>query len=467
MKRATCDSQVEGQEPPAAVQEVKRAKLEVEHPLSPSQQLVLDKAIAGESFFFTGAAGTGKSYLLGYIHRALVKKYGEDAVYITASTGIAACNIGGTTLHAFAGIGLGDGNLAEILKDLQSSKPWCRTAVKRWKGTMALIIDECSMISPKLYEKLDKIGSFLRETPTAPFGGIQVILCGDFFQLPPVDRKIDSEGKRKKKDPEDLEFLFETKTWSRLVENRVYILRDIFRQTEPVFLSMLDDFRHGNISPQSIATFQDRRNITEAAESLPEDTVRLYSTRKEVDILNFCEMDKIEKEPKVFTAVDHGEELVVKKMEDHWMAPKTLILKVGASVMLVKNISFGLGLVNGRTGRVVKFEEGSGNPVVKFYKGGEHVMGPVKWELKSGKKVIMSHSQIPLVLSYAVTIHKSQGMSIENVEINTSKIFEPAQLYTALSRSTSLNGLFIRGTLPKAKLTKPNEKVAEWWKSVV
>lgn len=432
---------------------------EVEHALSPSQRRVLEEALSGNSFFFTGAAGTGKSYLLGHIRRALNAKYGEDCVFVTASTGIAACNIGGTTLHSFAGVGLGEGNVADLLEELEKPRPWTRAARVRWKRASALIIDECSMLVPELFENLDKVGSYVRGVPNKPFGGIQVILCGDFYQLPPVNKD------RAKKETS---FIFETQTWARLVGERVFVLGDIFRQTEPEFKAMLADFRCGVIGPESMATFQTRRNLTEAAEALPEGTVKLYSTRKEVDIVNFCEMDKLPGEAKIFTAVDKGDSNVVKKMEDHWMTPKTLILKVGASVMLVNNVSFELGLVNGKTGKVVSFQDKSGEPVVQFNNGGGvHSIARATWEIKSGKEVIMTHSQIPLILAYAVTIHKSQGMSIENVEINTARIFETAQLYTALSRGISLQGVFIRGPLPKAALIKPNDKVAAWWNEKV
>lgn len=427
-------------------------------PLSASQQRVLRAAMAGESFFFTGAAGTGKSYVLKQLPGALAEKYGESAIYTTASTGIAACAIGGTTLHSFAGVGLGDGPVADLLEKLQSPKqPFHKKARARWILAKVLIIEECSMVPPDLFEKLDYIGRCLRGVFDKPFGGIQVILCGDFYQLPPVN---------KNKKPDEMDFVFETKSWKQTVGERVYVLTEIFRQKEPEFLNMLEDFRRGVIGEQALATFEARRRVTEISAALPENTVKLFSTRKEVDIVNAYNLDRLKGESHDYNAVDRGEPFVVQKLVDHWITPQRLTLKEGASVMFVFNVAMLLGISNGMTGRVMGFSGEKAFPIIQCANGAEFTAEPVTWEIKSAGIVVASRTQVPLILSYAITTHKSQGMSIANVEVNTSRFFEHGQCYVALSRGMTLGGLYIRGGLPPQRLLLPHPKVVEWWQQI-
>lgn len=430
-----------------------------ESTLSESQRRVVEAAMTGESFFFTGAAGTGKSYVLKYLPKILSRRVPESQIYMTASTGIAACAVGGTTLHSFAGVGLGDSPAMELLEKLRGGRaPSAKSACARWTTASVLIIEECSMVPPDLFEKLNLIAQNLRGTMDKPFGGLQVILCGDFFQLPPVN---------KDKKPGQADFLFETNAWKRLIGDRVYMLGEIFRQKEPEFLNMLDDFRRGVIGEQAMATFQERRRVTDMMAALPEDTVKLFSTRKEADAVNSFNLSKLAGEAKSFVAVDKGEPYTVQKLADHWMAPQTLVLKEGAAVMFVYNVSLLTGVVNGMTGRVTGFSVGDGYPVVRCSNGAEMIAAPVKWEIKSSNVVVASRTQVPLILSYAITTHKSQGMSIRHVEVNTAKIFEYGQCYVALSRGMSLDGLFIRGPLPPQELISPHPKVLQWWGSVL
>lgn len=427
-------------------------------PLSVSQQRVLKAAMKGESFFFTGAAGTGKSYVLKQLPGALAEKHDESTIFVTASTGIAACAIGGSTLHSFAGVGLGDAPVAELLDKLQNGKqPSYRKARARWVNANVLIIEECSMIPPELFSKLDQIGRCLRCVYDKPFGGIQIILCGDFYQLPPVN---------KDKKPGQVDFIFETKSWKELVNDKVYVLNEIFRQHEPKFLNMLDDFRKGVIGEEAMATFNDRRRITEMTAVLPEGTVKLFSTRKEVDVVNNYNLDKLDGEAKTYEARDKGEPFVVQKLLDHWITPQKLTLKVGASVMFVFNVAIEMGIVNGMTGKVIGFNSEKDLPIVLCANGAEYTADPVTWEIKSANIVVASRTQVPLILSYAITTHKSQGMSIKSVEVNTSKIFETGQCYVALSRGINLEGLFIRGPLPPPHLLQPHPKVVAWWATV-
>lgn len=444
--------------------------------LSDSQRRIVEAALEGQSFFFTGAAGTGKSYVIQTLEPLLREKHG-DTVYITASTGVAACNIGGVTLHSFAGVGLGDDSAINLLLKLQNGRdPTSKGAKSRWVNANVLIIEECSMISAELFEKLDFIARNLRkDSKSVPFGGIQVILCGDFFQLPPV--KKDANKKLRTilhktpivvKSVVPADFIFETKTWRELVGDRVYVLNEIYRQKDTELLTLLHDVRIGQISKEAKAIFTGCKTKTALLDStLPDDTVKLFSTRKDVDAVNEYNLFGLEGECKTFKAVDKGDAMVVKKLEDHWMAQKILDLKIGTSVMFIKN-DCASKIVNGTTGKVIGFiEKNKGHFVPEVRIAGSDrtiVVSPQKWEVKIGKKVIATRYQIPLILSYAITIHKAQGLGIAHLEVNTQKIFEHGQLYTALSRATSLEGLYIRGPMPS--LISPNPKVLTWWQSI-
>jgi ATP-dependent DNA helicase PIF1 len=198
--------------------------------LSAEQKHVIEMALAGKSIFFTGSAGTGKSFLLRSLIKKLQQRLGGDSVFVTASTGIAACNIGGTTVHSFAGIGLGENtkeNLAKLVcKD--------RRKAKKWKQAAVLIIDEVSMLDGQLLDKLDFVARRARGIDHMPFGGLQMILCGDFFQLPPVGIG---------QDPNKI-FCFEAQVWGQLLHpSRQLILRQVFRQRDEAFVRCLNELR--------------------------------------------------------------------------------------------------------------------------------------------------------------------------------------------------------------------------------
>ena len=463
---------------------VKRAKTFSDDPvLSESQQRVVKAAVDGESFFFTGAAGTGKSFVIKHFVPMLQEKFQSSGggVYITASTGVAACNIGGVTLHSFAGIGLGEESAVEMLLKLQDGKkPPLREAADRWADAKVLIIEECSMISAELFEKLDFVARNLRkDSKSLPFGGIQVILCGDFFQLPPVNKKKKSAGRSissfSYRDPEDTvddlfsggseDYIFETKTWKTLVGSRVYILDNIYRQKDSDLLVLLHDVRLGAMTDESRDVFMRCKSKTmKRASDLPSDMVRLFSTRKEVEAVNSHFLYKLDGEEMSFTAKDTGTPATVDRLSDQWMSPRTLELKVGASVMFIVNDRAN-GVVNGTTGKVTKFVKlltGKYAPEVRINGSDRSVIAaPHKWEIKVGKKTLATRTQIPVILAYAITIHKSQGLGIDTLVVNTGKIFEYGQLYTALSRATNIEGLYIIGPIPS--LIEPNPKVLAWW----
>ncbi|THV05562.1 hypothetical protein K435DRAFT_790078 [Dendrothele bispora CBS 962.96] len=304
--------------------------------LSQEQTQILELVESGKSLFYTGSAGTGKSVLLREIIKTLKRKFGKnsDVIAITASTGIAACNIGGVTIHSFAGIGLG----AEGAKELASKVRKNKKASGRWARTKVLIVDE----DGDLFDKLAEIGSILRKN-TKPFGGIQLIVTGDFFQLPPVTKG--SSG--------SVKFAFEAKFWPEIIE-RTFNLTKVFRQRDQEFVDMLNEMRFGKLSAKSIARFKQLSRPIEYDDGL--GPTELFPRREEVDRSNGTRLLQLKDEADVmYKAVDSGavEGEQRERLLSNFMAPKVLNLRLGAQVMLIKNVDE--NLVNGSTGRIVEF----------------------------------------------------------------------------------------------------------------
>ncbi|KAF5387400.1 hypothetical protein D9757_005787 [Collybiopsis confluens] len=428
--------------------------------LSQEQSQILRLVEDGKSVFYTGSAGTGKSVLLREIIKSLKKKFKAlDAVAITASTGIAACNIGGVTMHSFAGFGLGLENAKELASKVRKNKK----ATTRWARTQVLIIDEVSMVDGDLFDKLAEVGSILRKN-SRPFGGIQMVVTGDFFQLPPVTKSG------------AVKFAFEATHWPQAIE-RTFNLTQVFRQKDPAFVNMLNEMRFGRLSQQSIGKFRSlSRNIVYEDGLGPTE---LFPRREEVDRSNQTRLNRLTDDARTFTAIDGGavDGPQREKLLGNFMAPQTLVLRVEAQVMLIKNIDE--TLVNGSMGRIIRFadpntymQEGEippttttlskpssstskpgANarptqflPVVEFIlPNGQHKEMLVmpenfKVELPSGE-VQASRTQLPLILSWAMSIHKSQGQTLDRVKVDLGKVFEKGQAYVALSRATSLDGL--------------------------
>ncbi|KAJ1306990.1 hypothetical protein OPQ81_007970 [Rhizoctonia solani] len=448
--------------------------------LSYEQSQILDLVKKGSNIFFTGSAGTGKSVLLREIIKALRKKYGktQDAVAITASTGIAACNIGGVTLHSFSGIGIGEGTPENLAVKIKRNK----NASSRWLRCKVLIIDEVSMLDGDLFDRLAKVACIIRKS-AKPFGGIQLIVTGDFFQLPPV-----MKGGQPK-------FAFEAEKWSECVE-RTFNLSKVFRQKDPRFVDMLNEMRFGRLTPSSIRTFY------ELSRPIPNDGIdatELFPRREDVDRSNSLRMAALPGKEETFPARDAGtitDPVQRDKMLQNFMAPKELSLKVNAQVMLLKNIDE--TLVNGSVGRVVAFYDatevdiGEKGELIQIYapeekkknakKQKEQPQGLKKYplvefrvprgtrkllvmpetfkvELPNGE-VQVSRTQLPLILSWAMSIHKSQGQTLDRVKVDCGRIFEKGQAYVALSRATSLEGLQVLNFDPKK--VQAHDKVKAW-----
>ncbi|RGP71495.1 hypothetical protein FLONG3_7106 [Fusarium longipes] len=440
--------------------------------LSEEQRHVLDLVVnKNQSVFFTGAAGTGKSVLMRAIIKELKAKYAKDPerVAVTASTGLAACNIGGITLHSFSGIGLGKDDAPALVKKIRRNPK----AKNRWLRTKCLVIDEISMVDGDLFDKLSQIGRTIRNNGR-PWGGIQLIITGDFFQLPPVP---DHGAKRETK------FAFDASTWTTSVDHTIG-LTQVFRQRDPVFANMLNEMRLGRITEDTVRAFKRLERPLEFTDGM--GAAELFSTRNEVEGSNERRLRELSGTIRRYEAQDTGKEDIRDKLLANMMAPKVIDLKVNAQVMLIKNLDE--SLVNGSLGKVIGFSDektfdmsphdeydeddptakarrkllksfkhesessssGVKYPVVQFMAadGTARVIlcQPEEWkvELPNGE-VQAKRTQLPLILAWALSIHKAQGQTLERVKVNLGRVFEKGQAYVALSRATTQDGLQVLG----------------------
>jgi ATP-dependent exoDNAse (exonuclease V) alpha subunit len=387
---------------------------------------------SGFNIFLTGAAGTGKSYVIKKLIDFLDSKhvfYGK-----TATTGVAALNIGGSTLHSWSGMGLADDEGMALLTRVSNNQK----ATNRIKGTRILFIDEISMCDANLLDKLDIVCQYIRNNDQ-PFGGIQVVMVGDFLQLPPVFKGFQKEL-----------FAFDSHAWASAKIQTVHLTEIVRQHSQPKFAEYLNEVRFG--------VAEDHAMLKECIDrKFPDDgikPVRLFCKNIDVDGFNNKELQKIGSEEKVYYAIDTGGEQWTKFFNKNCMAPEVLRLRVGAQVMLLTNVDVANGLVNGSIGVVESFS--NEGPVVRFTTG-DHVVQPFEWEVKQDeplitgeiKKVkIAGRKQLPLKLAWAVTVHKSQGATLDRAEIDISEAFAAGQVYVALSRVRDLESLSIKAFSP-------------------
>ncbi|XP_078120102.1 LOW QUALITY PROTEIN: ATP-dependent DNA helicase PIF1-like [Sander vitreus] len=400
--------------------------------LNKEQAAVLSAVLSGKNIFFTGSAGTGKSFLLKRIMGSLPPK----STFATASTGVAACHIGGTTLHNFAGIGSGSAPLEQCIELAQ--RPG---VLQHWTSCRHLIIDEISMVEAQFFDKLEAVARSVRRS-TAPFGGIQLIVCGDFLQLPPV-----SKGK------ERASFCFQARSWRKVIQVNMELM-EVRRQTDQSFISLLQSVRVGRVTEEVTATL-----MGSAYHHIERDGIlatRLCTHKDDVELTNEKKLQQLPGSARVFEALD-SDPALVKAIDAHSPVGKLIQLKVGAQVMLTKNQDVSRGLVNGARGVVVAFESGkNGLPHVRFLCGVTEVLKPERWVFKSGGGVHLSRQQLPLKLAWAISIHKSQGMTLDCVEISLARVFESGQAYVALSRARSLQGLRVMDFDPRVVRADPD-----------
>lgn len=505
--------------------------------LSGEQEYVLQLATGGQSLFYTGSAGTGKSVLLRSIIKSLKQKHEKGHVAVTASTGLAACNIGGITLHSFAGVGLGDGTISALMKKIRRNKK----AYIRWCLVKVLIIDEISMIDGVFLNKLDSISKTLRKN-NKPFGGIQLIVCGDFYQLPPVNKvkPTNQMSLNGQNIVEESIFAFESQAWKDTIKCTI-ILKEVFRQKgDQRFIDMLNDMRNGKVNNETIAEFKRLSRKLDNPDGI--EPAELFSTRYEVENANNTRLNLLKGESQIFKAIDSGSLPTDQRQTvlNNFLAPQKLFLKKNAQVMCIKN--FDESLVNGSLGQVVNFmdrdtymhynlmkenpeatiseierefkknkekkkildelesehkplslndsifdfledieimeglhdveldvhelafrtnkerkvdfikalHQNSSKlkyPLVRFllpdgYNTREVLVEPEQWTIEDeNENVLARRVQLPLILAWSLSIHKSQGQTLPKVKVDLKRVFEKGQAYVALSRAVSRNGL--------------------------
>jgi ATP-dependent DNA helicase PIF1 len=416
-------------------------------PLTISQARAYTAVAEGKNIFLTGAGGTGKSYLISHIKASLSV---SKKIAITALTGCAAILLGSgaKTLHSWAGIGLGKEDVETLLKKIRLQ----RKAKKNWTSTDLLVIDEVSMMSAELFEKLDTIARRMRGRDV-PFGGMQVILAGDFFQLPPI---------------QSTSFLFESAIWDRVVDECVELV-EIKRQSDPIFQGILNAARRGQMKREHIDVLRTRIGLDWKDEAIK--PTLLFPRRVDVDRINADNLRALTGPTHTYTADTvevRGETIskvpsmdndpVVDAYDKNAPYRKDLVLAEGVQVMLVYNLDIDAGLVNGSRGVVIGFSP-DGQPIVMF-KGVTRVVGRANWPIDEENKLY--RRQVPLILAYAQTIHKCQGATLDSAAIDLgSNMFEYGQGYVALSRVKSLDSLYILNFDPNA--LKVNKKVQAFY----
>lgn len=400
---------------------------------------------AGHNVLLTGAAGSGKTYLLNkYIN--YLKEQGLG-VAITASTGIAATHIGGRTIHSWAGIGIKD-NLSQ--KDLNnlSKRAYLK---KQFEKTEILIIDEVSMLSAYHLDMINAVCQVMKKS-FLPFGGLQLVMSGDFFQLPPISR-----------GEEEIQFVYQSKIWSEM-DLRVCYLEEQHRQNDKKLSLVLKALRENMVNQDIINILQERLGTSSNSEIRP---IKLFTHNIDVDIINQAELDKIKEEEKHYYMTSDGEEKLVMSLKKNCLVPAKLTLKKGALVMFVKNKfkNEEAVYVNGSAGVVVDFNENS-YPLVRLNNGNLITVTPESWTIDDEEKILARINQIPLRLAWAITIHKSQGMTLDSAAIDLSRSFTYGMGYVALSRLISLEGLHLGGINEMAYRVNPqildfNEELLE------
>ena len=396
------------------------------------QKTALEILKSGKNVFITGSAGTGKTYLLNLYTQYLK----ERRVYptIVAPTGIAASHLGGQTIHSFFALGIRD-SIDEGYVDFLLDKKYLKTRFSKLK---LLIIDEVSMISPEIFSSMDLILRGFKGTD-APFGGVQVVISGDFFQLPPVS-----------KVPKEKRFAWQSPAWKALELQTCYLQKK-FRQDDDRLIQVLDDIRSGEISASSEELLASRHE-KELSIATP---TKLYTHNVDVDRINLDELNKLDGEAKLFVCETKGSEKNIEKIFKSSLVLEELALKKGAVVIFIKN-NTEEGYVNGTTGTVQSFSPIDNMPIVRTTDGRKIKLELEDWSLENDSgKVTATVSQVPLRLAWAITIHKSQGMTLDAAEIDLSKTFETGQGYVALSRIKNIEGLRLMGLNPMALRVDP------------
>ncbi|KFI50668.1 PIF1 family DEAD/DEAH box helicase [Bifidobacterium biavatii] len=412
---------------------------------------------AGANVFLTGAPGAGKTYVLNEFVTA-ARKAGAH-VAVTASTGIAATHVNGQTIHSWSGVGVSTALTTSLLKLIRTRRR------RKIQDTDILVIDEVSMMHAWLFDMVDQVCRDVRRDPR-PFGGLQVVLSGDFFQLPPVSvasRNHDviapppefvaarERYARAGRNPDG--FVTESLVWDELAPTICY-LTEQHRQDTGALLTVLTDIREGRVDQKDHDVLAARLGLQPQP---GEVAVHLFPVNRQADGLNDLRLAQIGAEEHTFHAEEAGPATMVDRLKKNMLAPETLVLKTGAAVMALRNDA-DRQYVNGSLGTVRGFapESKGGWPIVGFENGNVVTMKPASWEMTDGETVLASINQVPLRCAWAITIHKSQGMTLDRAVMDLKRTFAPGMGYVALSRVESMDGLYLAGVSERMFYVSPD-----------
>lgn len=385
------------------------------------QDQALHIMMSGKPVFLTGPAGSGKTYVLNKLIREL-KRQGRE-VAVTASTGIAATHIGGMTIHSWSGLG--------IREELTNhDRAWLADNArlnKRYNMTDVLVIDEVSMLHGRRLDMINEVAQLLRGN-SEPFGGMQLILTGDLFQLPPINRG---------NAPDD--FVHKSAAWEELDPSICYLTSQ-YRQDNGTLLNVLDALRTNTFDEFHAEALQERVGVA------PDENMvltRLFTHNVNVDTINDQKLASLNTDSKFYEMETSGRKQFIEQLQKSVLAPVELELKAGAEVMFVAN-NFAAGFANGTRGQVIEFKDGY--PLVQLQANGKIIkVEPHVWRFEEDGRERATVEQLPLRLAWAITIHKSQGMSLDSALIDLSRAFTYGMGYVALSRVRSMEGLFLSG----------------------
>ncbi|MCL5011000.1 MAG: AAA family ATPase [Patescibacteria group bacterium] len=394
-----------------------------------TQEQALEIIKTGANVFLTGEPGSGKTHTVNAYADYLREHNVQPA--ITASTGIAATHLNGITVHSWAGIGVRE-NLSK--KDLEkiAKTSYVRKRVEKAK---VLIIDEISMLEAQTFSMVDLVCQEVRQSKE-PFGGLQIVAVGDFFQLPPIGNEA--------------EFAFKCPAWEK-ANFAVCYLTEQYRQDDRDFLTILSAIRANGFTEEHLQNIKTR---VIKFEQSPKNITRIFSHNADVDKVNGEELKKLPGHAAAFYMFSRGQRNFVDSLKRGCLSPETLELKKDACVMFTKN-NLKEGFVNGTIGKVVGFSKNNNYPIVETTLGEQIEVSPMEWTVEEHGSIKARITQVPLRLAWAITIHKSQGMSLDMAVMDLQKTFEFGQGYVALSRVRRLSGLFLLGYNQKAFLTHP------------